>query len=398
MSTRVALFLSDASLFESRGRLLQDVARVLDRRGYTVDVLLFAPPAELRESLPASIRVVDVSSPWLRFRAPGNHKAKGVYLSLPKVAAYLRRARPAALLGGCIPPNVVALAAKRLARVDTRIVVRQCNIVRIAGDPDYGHVLWRGRDPLVRWFYRHASGIVAVSAGVADNTARVTGVSPARMRIVYPGVTADAAARGREPLDHPWFHDGGAPVILNVARYTPKKDHGTLLRAFARLRATRPARLVLLGQDGPSRPAIERTIAELGLGDVVDVAGYDPNPFRYMARADVLVLSSLSEGNPNVLWEAMACGCPVVSTDCPSGPRELLGEDGTVGRLVPVQDASALASAIGATLDDPPPPGALRARTDAFPVGSAAESYADVVAYWAATPEPADQGSLAAPV
>jgi glycosyltransferase involved in cell wall biosynthesis len=398
MATRVALFLSDASLFESRGRLLQDVARVLTRRGYAVDVLLFAPPAELRDALPESINIVDLSTAWLRFREPGSHKAKGVYLSLPKLVAYLRRARPAALLGGCIPPNVVALAAKRLARVDTRVIVRQCNIVRIPGDPDYGHVLWRGRDPLVRRFYRHASGVVAVSAGVADNTARVTGISPARMRIVYPGVTNDAAVRGREPLDHAWFHDGGPPVVLSVARYTPKKDHVTLLRAFAALRRQRPARLVLLGQDGPSRPEIERTIAELGVAEDVDLAGYDPNPFRYMARADVLALSSLSEGNPNVLWEAMACGCPVVSTDCPSGPRELLGEDDSVGRLVPVQDPPALARAIAATLDAPPSPDRLRARTERFPIGDSAEAYADVVAHWAHTPEPAETGSVAAPV
>jgi len=398
MATRVALFLSDASLFEGRGRLLQQVARILDRRGYQVDVLLFAPPPALREALPERINIVDVSLPWLRFAEPGAHKAKGVYLALPRVVAYLRRARPAALLGGCIPPNVVALAAKRLARVDTRIVVRQCNIVAIKGDPDYGHVLWRGRDPLVRLFYRYASAVIAVSAGVADNTARVTGISPARMRVVYPGVAADAPERAQEPVDHPWFHDDGPPVLLSVARFTPKKDHTTLLKAFAELRAERPVRLVLLGQDGPTREQVETTIAELGLGEDVEIVGYDPNPFKYMARARLLVLSSLSEGNPNVLWEAMACGCPVVSTDCPSGPRELLGDDDTCGRLAPVQDPPALARAIADALDRPPSAEALRARTAEFPVGSSAEAYADVVEHWAHTPEPADEGTVAAPV
>jgi len=156
----------------------------------------------------------------------------------------------------------------------------------------------------------------------------------------------DAAfyAKADAPVEHPWFQPNQPPVILGVGRHHFQKGFDTLLRAFARVRQQMPARLVILGE-GPERPNLERLAAELGVAADVDLPGFDPNPFRYMRWAGVFVLSSRYEGLPNVLIQALACGCPVVSTDCPSGPSEIL-DGGRYGALVPVDDVEAMAQAI----------------------------------------------------
>src|SRR5262249_31436661 len=150
---------------------------------------------------------------------------------------------------------------------------------------------------------------------------------------------------------HPWLGAGEPPVLLGVGHLRMQKDFPTLIRAFALARKNRRMRLVLLGE-GSQRPRLHRMISSLGVGDDVYLAGYTDNPFSWMARASLFVLSSAWEGLPAVLIEAMACGCPVVSTDCPSGPWEIL-EGGKYGRLVPCRDPQNLAEAIIATLDAP---------------------------------------------
>ena len=137
-------------------------------------------------------------------------------------------------------------------------------------------------------------------------------------------------------------------MVLAAGRLVALKGFDTLLRAFARVRQQMPARLVILGE-GSERSNLERLAAELGVAADVDMPGFDPNPFRYMKRAGVFVLSSRYEGLPNVLIQAMACGCPVVSTDCPNGPAEIL-DGGRYGPLVPVDDVEALAYAMAQAL------------------------------------------------
>jgi glycosyltransferase involved in cell wall biosynthesis len=169
-------------------------------------------------------------------------------------------------------------------------------------------------------------------------------------------------------------------VVLGVGSLTPRKDFPTLLRAFARLER-RDARLLLLGE-GPERPALAALAGELGISDRLDMPGFVPNPFAYMARAAVFVLSSTLEGLPGALVQALACGCPSVSTDCPSGPREVL-EGGALGPLVPVGDDAAMAEAIAAVLASPPPREALKraaARYDAGTVLDATHAYLTDVA------------------
>ena len=152
-----------------------------------------------------------------------------------------------------------------------------------------------------------------------------------------------------EPFDHPWFAPGAPPVILGAGRLTEQKDFPTLIRAFALVRKKHPARLMILGE-GEERSKLETLVQELGLEKEVSLPGFVDNPYKYMKRAAVFVLSSRWEGFPNVLVEAMALGTPVVSTDCPNGPAEIL-ENGKWGELVPVGETQSLASAVLRTLD-----------------------------------------------
>jgi glycosyltransferase involved in cell wall biosynthesis len=253
--------------------------------------------------------------------------------------------------------------------------------VHVASSPVYLATLdWRGRLLLrLAWrAYRHAAAVVAVSRGVADHLTSRVGLAADRVvvihnPIVFPGLTERAAV----PLAEPWYGAGAPPVILGIGRLEPQKDFATLIRAVALLRRERPVRLRILGE-GPLRADLEAQVRAAGLEDAVQLPGFCANPFAEMRQAAVVVLSSIFEGFGNVLVEAMACGTAVVSTDCPSGPAEIL-EGGRLGPLVPVGDAEALAAAIGATLDCPPDPAALRARAEDFAVDQVVERYLAVL-------------------
>ena len=190
-------------------------------------------------------------------------------------------------------------------------------------------------------------------------------------------VTPELEDLAAETPAHPWLRDPKVPVCLAAGRLCPQKDYPTLIRAFATLAETRPLRLLILG-DGPDRADLESLIRQLGLADRVALPGFAENPFSAMARAGVFVLSSAWEGLPGVLIQAMACGTPVVATDCPSGPREVL-VDGRYGPLVPVGDPEALAQAIGETLDRPLGAELLKARASDFELAAVTRRYLEVL-------------------
>ena len=319
----------------------------------------------LAEGVEVDLVCADARGPYLSQIPPGcrlvDLKASRMLSALPKLAIWLRRHRPTALLAAMDHANLVAIWARQLARVQPSVrlavSVRSQLSVAAANEPSL-----RGRTLpwLARQFYPWADSVIAVSEGVADDLVSCLGLSRAQIAVIpNPVVSDDIEALANESLDHPWFAPGAPPVLLAAGRLTTQKAFPTLLRAFARLVPERDLRLMILGE-GPDRPALQAEINALGLGARVALAGFDPNPFRYLARARLFVLSSAWEGLPGVLIQAMACGTPVVSTDCPSGPREVL-ENGRLGPLVPVGDAEALAAAIGRTLDQPLPAATLKA-------------------------------------
>lgn len=210
---------------------------------------------------------------------------------------------------------------------------------------------------LIRRYYPWADGIVAVSKGVATDLARVERIPEERIQVIYnPIITPEFREKVRAPLEHPWFQRGEPPVVLAVGRLTPQKDFSTLIKAFARVRQARSVRLLILGE-GEERAALEGLVSEFGLQPDIGLPGYVPNPYPYMVRSSLFVLSSRWEGLPGVLIEALYCGVPLIATDCPSGPREILA-GGQYGLLIPPGDPEALSAAIEAALNrkrQPPP-------------------------------------------
>jgi glycosyltransferase involved in cell wall biosynthesis len=227
--------------------------------------------------------------------------------------------------------------------------------------PQQGRVAGGLWPHLLRAFYPWAAHVVAVSRGAAEDLARTSGLPRDRVHVVYnPVITPGIMARARQSPDHPWFAPGQPPVILGVGRLTRQKDFATLIRAFAELRRCRAGRLMILGE-GAERPRLEALAAELGVSAEVALPGFRDDATACMAGSALFVLSSAWEGLPTVLIEALAAGTRVVSTDCPSGPREIL-QEGRLGALVPVGDSAALARAMSDALDRPraaAPPDAL---------------------------------------
>ena len=220
----------------------------------------------------------------------------------------------------------------------------------------------------------HSDHIVAASEGVRHSVSAKAGLPKERITTIYnPVVTPRLAVLSRESPPHPWLAGGGATVILSAGRFTRDKDFSTLIRAFQKLSMVTPARLILLG-DGSQRNDLTNLVRRLDLEDRVSMPGWVDNPYAFMARASLFATSSRKEGLQNVLIEALACSCPCVSTDCPSGPAEIL-EGGRIGRLVPVGDVEALAEAMRLTLENPPPSALLLKRAEYFSAENAVAMY-----------------------
>ncbi len=292
---------------------------------------------------------------------------------LPALVGYLREARPDALIAAGTQSNLAAILARRLAGVPMRLVVSERNTLSVVAR--HGLAPMRRAYPwLIHHCYPAADAIVTVSDGVAQDLVRRARLPETGVTAIYNAVVLEGlgAASARAPGD-PWLADPSPPLILAAGRLHRQKDFATLLRAFALVREQVAARLVILGE-GSERQALERLGRDLGVGPEMKMPGFVDDPAAWMARAAVFVLSSAWEGLPRVLLEALAVGCPVVSTDCPSGPREILA-GGIYGRLVPVGDPGALAAGILATLAEPPPRRALQARAAEFSLAAMLERY-----------------------
>jgi glycosyltransferase involved in cell wall biosynthesis len=338
-SRRLSIFVPEMIAGGAQRSMLK-LAGGMAARGHKVDLVLACAQGPFLAEVPASVRLIDL-------------KARRVMTSLPGLVRYLRRERPDALLS-VLHANPVAIWARRQAGVPTRLVVSERNTLSCAVR-SVSDLRMSLMPQLARWFYPWADSIVTVSKGVADDLAHLTRIPRERIQVIYnPIVTPELRVRARAPLEHPWFGKDEPPVVLAVGRLVEQKDFPTLIRAFAQVRRTHKSRLLILGE-GEERPALEALARQLGLEDGISLPGFVGNPYPYMSQASVFVLSSRWEGLPGALIEALYCGAPVVATDCPSGPREILAE-GKYGRLVPIGDVNALAQSIRFLLDNRPPP------------------------------------------
>jgi len=347
----------------SRERVMFRLAERLIEAGASVDIVAPAPGSSWRKEAAVGARLVDLANPLTR---PLPNLVR-IMLSPPALRRYFRNERPDIAMTLSIPTALAALTASRRAAVGTNVVIRQSNVMHIKGSARYGGVGRRLRDPLITRLYPDAAAIIGVSEGVTDNLQYVEGIDPGRIHAVANGIILNEIDRlAAEPVSHPWFAGERAdvPVISAVGRLVLKKDYRTLLHAFQKVQAGRPARLLVLGQ-GKERRRLQALADELDIADAVDFAGRVVNPFAYLRRSSLYVLSSTYEGMPSALIEALACGCPAVSTDCPSGPSEIL-DHGRFGRLVAVGDVDGLSRAMLETLEAPPTRERQRERAGRF--------------------------------
>lgn len=356
------------------GMVMLALAEGFRDRGLAVDLVLAGPEAEGQaagRALPDGVQAHHLS-----------RRARGALWPLVR---HLRATRPGLLITARDHVNLTALAAHRLAGLG-----RSCRLVwsfhtHRSSEAARMTRTERLADALALRLIGCPDARVAVTARLAADLAAAAGIDGARMAVIAnPGWSPARAAAAAAPCGHPWLaarapgaRDAAAPVVLGLGRLVAQKDFATLLAAFAALRAQTPlARLIILGE-GPDRAALAAQAAGLGLGpEALDMPGHVPDPLAHLARADLFVLSSRWEGQPLALIEAMGCGCPVVASDCPTGPAEILSAPGgALGPLVPPGDAAALARAMAAVLEAPPDAAALRARAAAFGQDRAVAAY-----------------------
>lgn len=319
-------------------RVMVMLANGFAARGHHVDLVLARADGPYLAEVSAGVRVVDLAR-------------NRVLASLLPLVRYLRRERPDTMLSALNHANIVAILARKLSRVPLRLVVSEHNAPsRSLTGSRAADILGR----MTRWFYPQADMIVCVSQGIVNEMHDLLHLPADKLHCIYNPVDIDQIQQLMvHTPDHPWLAGSrGArdcPVLLAAGRLTPQKDYPTLLRAMAQLLEIRPARLIILGQ-GEDEAALKELARKLGIAEHVFFAGFQENPFAWMHAADLYVMSSAWEGLPGTLIEALACRARVVSTDCPTGPAEILA-NGKWGLLVPVGDSAALAKAMQQTLD-----------------------------------------------
>lgn len=361
---RIALFLGSLGMGGAEA-VAVSLANEFRARGCHVNVVLARESGPFAERLGTGICVHPL-------------QCKHVRQAVAPLITYLQETKPDVLLSSLTNCNIVALRARKRVDYNLRVAVSE----HIVDSEHRTNAVTTAKRVMMRYLakraYRDADHVIAVSSGVADDVGGAFDVERHRIEVIHnPFELDEIQSLSEAHVEHPWLGSTEIPVILAAGRLTRQKSFGTLLRAFSIVRRAVNARLIILGE-GADREELEALRDELELSDVVDLPGFDPNPYAYMAKASQFVLSSAWEGFGNVLVEAMACGCPVVSTNCRSGPSEILA-NGRYGLLVPVGDPDALAQAMKSTLRAPVSSRKLRDRAGDFSSDRIAAQYLSVL-------------------
>lgn len=345
-------------------KMMVNLCREFVTRGVEVDLILIRAESAHLKALPAAVRVHCL-------------RARHAFSAVFELIQWLRRERPKVLLVAKDRAGRAAWLARKISRVDCRLVLRIGTTLSaaLAGKSWWRKFAWYLP---MRLIYPGFDRIIAVSAGVAADLVKITGLPENHFAVLAnPVLSPEIFAHARQPAALLWLNDKTRPVIIASGRLTRQKDFPTLLRAFAVVRAELDCCLVILGE-GEDRETLASLARQLQIESDLLLPGFEKNPYALMARADLFVLSSLWEGSPNVLTEALGLGLPVVSTDCPSGPRELLG-DACPEVLVPPGDHQALARAMLVQLRNSRPPSFWRSLVQDYQAATAAAAYLKVL-------------------
>jgi glycosyltransferase involved in cell wall biosynthesis len=317
-------------------RVFVQLANEFAALGLRVHLVLAAARGPYLDEVSAGVRLVDLD-------------ARGVLRALPKLVGYLRSEKPSVILSALDHSNVVAILACFLAGSGTRCVISMRSVPSAVYREERSVRKWL-LPLMMRRSYGHADRIIANSQAAAADLISNFRIRADRVSVIYNPLDLDLIDRlSRAQIENRWLSLNSTPLILGVGSLAVLKDFPTLIRAFSIVRSERECRLAILGE-GPDRRDLEGLVADLGLQKDVYLPGFVNNPFAWMRAANVMVGSSLTEGCPNALMQALACEAAVVSTDCVGGCSEIL-EGGRWGRLVPIKDARAMAAAILATMD-----------------------------------------------
>lgn len=327
-------FLVDSPSKRAHGNAASRLALGLAQTGQVDPTLLCysadPPPAWL----PSEVRVD---------RLPSDRVSR----SLPGLVRYLRASQPDVLVTRQVHANLIGLAAARAARVPPRwrgkLVLVQDHPIELSHASNRKDNKW-----LAKVSYRFADGLISPSPEVRENTVRWCRLSSSSTAVVPNPIPRFSGPLASAP--HPWLRDGEPPVLVHTSNMTPWKRLDLLLGAFAELRRSHDARLLIVGE-GPGRTGADEQIRQLGLGACADTVGWVEDPLQFAARAWAFVLPSDEEGFAQVLTEAMSVGCPVISTDAQGGGPRFVTGNGTYGILVPRGDQAELASAMARMME-----------------------------------------------
>ena len=319
-------------------RVILFVVGVAAARGFDVDLVVANAQGPYLHEIPEGVNLIDF-------------KVNGSLHALPYLVSYLRRVRPQALLSALERANVAAVLARIISDIPFRLVISERT--HISSQNRFEKGFWFAITPfMIKKFYPKADALIAISNGVADDLGNIAGKKILeKTKVIYNPARLDHIRTHMvESVDHPWFN-GREKIIITVGRLALQKDHETLLRAFSLVNLDIAARLIILGE-GDLMLNLQKLAADLGVAERVWMPGFVPNPWKYMSKSNVFALSSLWEGFGNVLVEALACGLPIVSTDCPSGPSEILG-GGQIGILVRPGDVNGMAEGLALAFKQP---------------------------------------------
>lgn len=344
-------------------RITLTLATALAKDGYLVDIVLVHKVGPYLDQLDQGVRIVELSAPRMM-------------LAVPALARYLKEEKPQAVVSGLTSANVVLMASRLYPSTKTKRIIVVHNHISSA-TLAHKNLTHKIATLLARQVYKYADEIIAVSGGLADELSTFSKVPRDQVKVIYnPVVNAKLRqhANANQPKD--WIEDKG-PVIIAIGRLCPQKDFPTLMKSFALLRKRKAAQLLILGE-GEERLKLEALVKELGIEADVYMPGFVENPYAYLVHADVFALSSRWEGLPTVLIEALACGCAVVATDCPHGPKEIL-ENGAYGHLVEMGNVEAFAAALEDAIDNPVDKSHQRHRAADFSEEASVKAYANIM-------------------